>query len=735
MEKSHLLGEFLVKNQVVTMHELLNALEFQRDSLKIFNLMSIMERSLEQKDIEQIMQRQIEAGESLEQAAITLGLLAPTEIDLNYLNDKSNRIPLGKILVQHGVVDTATMENWVERFENQIFDNQNQLPLLKKIPLFEKLSDERLSNIAIKLSYKQYEAGQLIFGENADSDAIYLIESGLVRMSLKTPEGLHELGTFSSNMYFGLNGVLDGRKRGQRAEAVLKSILWKLHREDFQKILRENPEVSFAALSHMSTGLSNVFRTIKGDKSVLKTNIVSIFVDDSSSQCIALVHDIIREIYSIHQNPVQVLYSLPGLNLPLKSTPEAFLVQTRSRKNQTFLCLNSPGLDDVQDFDWLVKWLHQESRSIDSLILIARADSKSGLKKMLLSSSARSLVLLENQIPQDLLTRLKPGRDRLYYIASGKNIHTGAATIHQYLNDEARKYFPQLLHPHQMLTGSGKPSKAAKSLTRWLNGTTLGVAFGGGGARIMAHLGFLELLEAEGVEVDEVAGSSGGAVIAGMLAIGMSSSEIVNFFTVNAINARKNPLVDFTIPIKAMAAGKRFEKLLKKGFGKLHIYETNIPYFPVATDMRTGNEYLARLSPIWIAAKGSAAIPGFHPIVKLNDQLLGDGGILNNVPASVLRKFGSGAVISLNITPNPSGSKLNPDRMLSALVQGIDIMLFQSVEKHLKYTDIESKPNVDGYGTADFAAGLELLERGREEAARHRREVILLVDRLRNRGF
>ncbi|MCB1322118.1 MAG: patatin-like phospholipase family protein, partial [Leptospiraceae bacterium] len=327
------------------------------------------------------------------------------------------------------------------------------------------------------------------------------------------------------------------------------------------------------------------------------------------------------------------------------------------------------------------------------------------------------------------------GRDRVFYIASGQQIHERAQVINQLVPEATREYFPQLIHPDQLRHKPDQTPEAARRLARWLNGTTVGVAFGGGGARVMAHLGFLEMLEEEGLEVDEVAGASGGAVVAGMFATGMSPKQIVNFFEENAIRSKKNPLVDFTIPIKAMAAGKRFERLLKRGFHRQHVYETRIPYFPVTTDMSTGREFRPRMSEIWRAAKGSAAIPGFHPIVQLGGHLLGDGGILNNVPASVVKKFGSGAVISLNITPDPAGNRVNPDRMLSALIQGVDIMLFKSVEQHLKYTDIESRPNVDGYGTADFAAGFDLLRLGREEAERHRRDVRKLKERLDSEGF
>ena len=154
--------------------------------------------------------------------------------------------------------------------------------------------------------------------------------------------------------------------------------------------------------------------------------------------------------------------------------------------------------------------------------------------------------------------------------------------------------------------------------------------------------------------------------------------------------------------------------MTKRYLGDDHLIQTATPFFPVSTDMTTGKEFVIRDIKMWEAMIASGAVPVLLPLVKHKDTFLGDGGMTNNVPASVLKQFGCDFVISINITVDPANNKLNPKSITSVLGQTIDIMMDQSVQKYVEFTDFELVPDVDEYGTAEFVKGGEILEIGKK---------------------
>ncbi|MBL8018140.1 MAG: patatin-like phospholipase family protein [Leptospirales bacterium] len=731
MQSSPLFGDFLVLNGVISAMQLNAALEAQRDGTLLRSMVALSDERLTESDLAEIIRRHVATGESLEAAAVSLGHISEEAARTQLRAEKKHRIPLGAILMEQGAIDRNTLERWLHRFAGQVHDKSALIPLLQQIHLLQGLDQAILERIANALHLKVYERDETIFYEKDDNDGLYIIESGLVRMSVFTRQEEHELGFFRSGDSFGISGILDARERGQRAIALTKSRLWRLGQSDFRQLVDAYPQFSIAAVRHLSTGLSYVFKSIQGERHLFEANVVTIFAQETSTRCMKLVQQTIRELYREGWKSTQVLYAGGKVDLPAEGTPAAF--NTDNAPGPDFTCVRTDRILS-NDADWLPGWLHGEAKSIDRLVIIAPAGCSESYARMLVENSARTIVLVEDQIPE-FIPALKVGRDRLYVLDS-QRAHPIIADIHSRLTVEAGQYLPQLLMDDDMPAGSafsGDPSRkcfAARKLMRWLAGKTLGLAFGGGGARVLAHIGILDvLIDEEGIEVDEVAGTSGGSVVAGLVALGMSSAMIFDFFDRYTIKSKKNPLVDFTIPIRSIASGKRFEGLLRKGFGNRLVYASKLPYFPVTTDLQTGRIFLPRICPIWKASKASAAIPGFHPVMPIGGRLLGDGGVLNNVPASILRDFGSNTVISLNITVDPSRAKFEKPNVLSALVRGVDIMLFKAVSLHEKYTDLDLRPAVAGYATTDFSHGLQLREIGRACARENIKQIRRLASR------
>ena len=167
---------------------------------------------------------------------------------------------------------------------------------------------------------------------------------------------------------------------------------------------------------------------------------------------------------------------------------------------------------------------------------------------------------------------------------------------------------------------------------------TLGIGLGGGGARGFAHIGMLEVLEENGIKPDYIAGTSMGAVIAGMYAVGYSLKRMkeiaLNFKNIEIIPTKYLNLLhesvlksDFVIDaFTQLFDGKTFE-------------DCKIPFYTIAVDLESGKEVMFNKGPLAKAILASISIPILFPPTFHNDMYLIDGGILENVPLRGIREF------------------------------------------------------------------------------------------------
>ena len=253
-------------------------------------------------------------------------------------------------------------------------------------------------------------------------------------------------------------------------------------------------------------------------------------------------------------------------------------------------------------------------------------------------------------------------------------------------------------------------------IARWLMGKSVGMALGGGGARGMAHIGILQVLEHEGVVVDAVAGSSAGTIMAGIASIGLCTDEMADLVDRHLIRSRSHPFSAYALPLisSSLLSNKRARKQLRKFFGNMHCAQTRIAFFPVCTNMLDGTETVVRDLPIREAILASGAAPGLFPLIEHNGRILADGGMVNNVPASVLKRYGCEFVISSNISIDPAKTTFNPRSMTRTILHALDILMDHSLKEYLGYTNFEIKPAVDAFGVLDFKAGKKIMEIGRQ---------------------
>ena len=287
------------------------------------------------------------------------------------------------------------------------------------------------------------------------------------------------------------------------------------------------------------------------------------------------------------------------------------------------------------------------------------------------------------------------------------------------------------------------------------------VVLSGGGAKGMAHIGVLKVLEKAGIPVDIVTGTSMGSIIGGLYAIGYNANSLDSMVRVqdwsyvitDKEDLRNQSLSDrkkqntylistgMTIGKRDMNAGGIIKgKNLAELFNQLCIGFTDsldftrdlpIPFACVATDIITNDEIDFHSGRLPQAMRASMAIPAAFSPVRIGDMVLVDGGLKNNYPADLAREMGADIIIGVTVQGTPKVAE-DMGGTMSILSQIIDGNCKNKVDDNLAITDLHMQVDTKGYGSASFsqAAIDTLIRRGEEEAMRHWDAIIALKKRI-----
>ena len=193
-------------------------------------------------------------------------------------------------------------------------------------------------------------------------------------------------------------------------------------------------------------------------------------------------------------------------------------------------------------------------------------------------------------------------------------------------------------------------------LNKLLNGKLyrrprIGLALSGGGARGLAHIGVLRVLEREGIPIDFLAGTSMGGVIAAGYAAGMSSDDLEQEALAITHTRRLLSLADPGLPNGGLIRGQRLLAYFEQHLGRRTFSDLRLPLALVAVDLNTRQEVVLREGPVALALRATTAVPGLLMPVEMNGWRLVDGGVLNNLPVDVVREMGTEVVIAVDIWP------------------------------------------------------------------------------------
>ncbi len=248
-----------------------------------------------------------------------------------------------------------------------------------------------------------------------------------------------------------------------------------------------------------------------------------------------------------------------------------------------------------------------------------------------------------------------------------------------------------------------------------MNGTSharkkIGLALGGGGARGIAHIGALDVLMKAGLRADMVAGVSAGAIVGAGYCAGLSSDSMVNLASQMGWHRLLRP----TIPTLSLFDTTPLEEFVTKETGCQTFEDLKIPLAVVTCDILTGSEIVFQAGPLGPAVRASAAFPGLFAPFEQDDRLLVDGGVVNNLPVSVLLAAGCDYVIAVDLVPPPSEMP-RPANVVDLWQMALFLMV-RGTQPPPEEVDCLIAPAVGSFSFADFSRRQDLLNLGREGA-------------------
>ncbi len=284
----------------------------------------------------------------------------------------------------------------------------------------------------------------------------------------------------------------------------------------------------------------------------------------------------------------------------------------------------------------------------------------------------------------------------------------------------------------------------------------VGVVLSGGGAKGIAHVGVLRMIEEAGVRVDYIGGTSMGAIVAALYSIGYSVDELDSIIRVldmskmvEGVIPREN-LTYFeksyegetfaSVPIKNWKIGlpqglsngqaviDAFAELTREYPGNQDFNKLPIPLVMMATDIETGESIEFHEGNIPLIMRASSSFPSLFSPITIDGRLLVDGGVMNNFPVQEVKDMGADIIIGISVEDGLY-KKEDLTSMMSIIEQITSFKMVEKSDQQKKLADIYIKPDISNYSVMSFDKAPELLRIGEEEGFKYFNDFLAIAKR------
>ena len=263
----------------------------------------------------------------------------------------------------------------------------------------------------------------------------------------------------------------------------------------------------------------------------------------------------------------------------------------------------------------------------------------------------------------------------------------------------------------------------------------IGLVLGSGGARGLAHLGVLKVLEKENIKIDYLVGVSMGSLIAAYYALGLNleklEAEAIKMTRTRAI--RK--LLDLSDPRKSIIRGQKIKKYIEELIGDSSFSDIKIPLQIIATNLSNGAEVILSQGNLIQAIQASISVPGILAPVKINNKYLVDGGVIDPTPIDIPKRMGADIIIGVDLTIQRNIKFTKDPSLIMTLMQSYDIIRTQAVQfninkvrdnkKNIILIKPEPRSTIDSF---KFHKIREFIKAGEKEAYKNLSKIKKLIN-------
>lgn len=285
---------------------------------------------------------------------------------------------------------------------------------------------------------------------------------------------------------------------------------------------------------------------------------------------------------------------------------------------------------------------------------------------------------------------------------------------------------------------------------------TIGLVLSGGGAKGFAHVGVLKIIDELGIPIDYISGTSMGSIIGGFYALGYSALDIEKvILSQNWAQILSDKVIRTYVPVYEKEAQERytlsfpirpsgielpdgivvgqniinlFENLSVDFHNDIDFNTLPIPFLCVATDLEKGKEIILDKGFFPMALRASMSIPTFLSPVEIKDNLLVDGGVINNFPVNELKKRGIDIIIGVDVQASVK-TKDELKSIVDVLNQSVSFLAQGEFEKNIGQCDIYIKPDIRKYSVGSFTDADSLIQKGEQQA----RKFIPILNKLKEK--
>ncbi len=549
--------------------------------------------------------------------------------------------------------------------------------------------------ISRTVTWRRIKAGEYVYKEGELAEGGFAVIRGRIRI-MRRDAAPREVG---KGALIGEEGMVAETDRTESGLAVRDSVVVDVNREVFLGLIETYPKV-------VASVLANLMRQQTGARrSERRTATTLLSADPQRGE--ALGEELLSRLGDaalMSSDRADALLDKAGIAQSEDATPGDV------RLNQLLHELEheSEHMLYLADRD-LTPWSRRVIRQADTVLIAVDAHATTG------ELAAIDTLMAERSLGRTLLAVLH-----------------GAGTPRPVTTEKfTRQWTPDMV-VHISTDGRG-----LDRLSRLLADRATGLVLGGGGARGFAHLGVWRALLEHGIEVDLIGGASMGAAIGALIARGTDLESLEE-----EVRGLFHGLLDYTLPLVSLIKGKRVARGLEQSMGEWDIEDLWTPFFCTSTNLTHSKVLVHDRGSLARAVRASVSIPGVFPPINADKDLLVDSGLLNNLPADVMRdRIPHGSVIAVDVAPpvgpgahldlgmSVSASEVVRSRLRSGKVRHprlIPILLRSMITASMRERDATiSQGMIDlyldldmrGIGLLDFERGAEAIEAGYEAAA------------------